>query len=71
MDFANDVGRFVAYAWGTKFQPPPEKMDIYTRFMLDGEQWMIRGAAFDYSACGREITRQGKTGFRATGRPVR
>jgi chondroitin AC lyase len=59
--FANDVGRFVAYAWGTQFQIPPEKMQIYTRFMLDGEQWMVRGSTFDYSATGREITRKGKT----------
>ncbi len=59
--FANDVGRFVAYAWGTKYQIPPGRMEIYSRFMLDGEQWMIRGGTFDYSATGREITRKGKT----------
>ncbi len=59
--FANDVGRFVAYSWGTTFQIPRAKMEIYARFMLDGEQWMIRGGTFDYSATGREITRKGKT----------
>jgi chondroitin AC lyase len=59
--FANDVGRFVSYSWGTKFQIPREQLDIYSRFILDGEQWMIRGTTFDYSATGREITRKGKS----------
>jgi chondroitin AC lyase len=47
--FANDVGRFVAYAWETQFQVPPPQMAIYTRFMLDGEQWMIRGGTGDHA----------------------
>jgi chondroitin AC lyase len=60
LQFANDVGRFVSYSWGTHFQIPPDRMAIFTSFLLDGEQWMIRGDVFDYSAVGREITRQGK-----------
>jgi chondroitin AC lyase len=59
--FANDIGRFVAYSWRTKFQIPHQQLDIYSRFILDGEQWMIRGTTFDYSATGREITRKGKS----------
>jgi len=60
LTFANDVGRFVAYAWGTDFQIPADKLKIFTGFLLDGQQWMIRGRTFDYSAVGREITRKGK-----------
>ncbi len=60
LDFANDVGRFIAYAWGTPFQIPAARMAIFSGFLLDGEQWMIRGNVFDYSAVGREITRKGK-----------
>ena len=56
-DFAEDVGRFVSYSWGTHFQIPPDRMAIYTSYLLDGEQWMIRDDGFDYSTIGREITR--------------
>lgn len=60
LDFANDVGRFVAFSWGTRFQIPADKMALFSAFLLDGQQWMIRGDVFDYSAVGREITRPGK-----------
>ena len=60
LDFANDVGRFVSYSWGTRFQIPADRMAIFSAYLLEGEQWMIRGNVFDYSADGREITRPGK-----------
>jgi chondroitin AC lyase len=58
--FCNDVGRFVSFAWGTKYQIPPQKMAVLSTFILDGEQWFIRGDVFDYTAVGREISRKGK-----------
>ena len=61
LNFANDIGRFLSYSWGTKFQIQRQRLEIYSRFILDGEQWMIRGTTFDYSATGREITRKGKS----------
>jgi chondroitin AC lyase len=57
--YANDVGRFIAFGWGTRFQIPTERMAIFSSYLLDGEQWMIRGDVFDYNAVGRVITRQG------------
>ncbi len=60
LDFANDVGRFISYSWGTRFQIPADRMTIFSAYLLEGEQWMIRGNIFDYSADGREITRAGK-----------
>ncbi|HEV2487968.1 MAG TPA: polysaccharide lyase family 8 super-sandwich domain-containing protein [Terracidiphilus sp.] len=60
LDFANDVGRFVSFSWGTRFQIPADRMALFSAYLLDGEQWMIRGNVFDYSAVGREITRPGK-----------
>jgi len=59
--FANDVGRFTSFSWGTRFQIPADRMIIFSAYLLDGEQWMVRGNAFDYSAVGREITRPGKS----------
>jgi chondroitin AC lyase len=60
LDFSNDVGRFISYSWGTRFQIPEDRMKIFSAYLLEGEQWMIRGNIFDYSADGREITRAGK-----------
>ena len=61
LDFADDVGRFIAFAWNTSLAIPPSRMDTFAAFLLDGERWMIRGGVFDYSATGREITRVGKS----------
>lgn len=60
LDFANDVGRFVSLSWGTRFQISADRMKLFSAYLLDGEQWMIRGNTFDYAAIGREITRPGK-----------
>ena len=60
LDFADDVGRFVSFAWGTRFQIPPDRMAIFSSYLLDGEQWLIRGNIIDYSTVGREIAREGK-----------
>jgi chondroitin AC lyase len=61
LTYADDVGRFIAFAWGTHFQIPPDRMAIFSAYILDGEQWMVRGDVIDYSVMGREITRMGKT----------
>ncbi len=62
LDLANDVGRFVSYAWGTQFQIPADRMAIFSSYLLNGERWFIRGPGdeFDYSSVGREITRAQK-----------
>lgn len=59
MVFVDDVGRFISFAWGTRFQISPERMAILSAFMLDGEQWLVRGDVMDYSSIGREIVRPG------------
>lgn len=59
--YADDVGRFITFSWGTQFQVPPDRMAIFSGYILDGLQWMIRGGTIDYSVVGREITRIGKT----------
>ncbi len=60
LSFVNDCIRFTAFAWGTRYQIPAESMQVLTRFILDGQQWMIRGDTFDHSAVGREVARPGK-----------
>ena len=45
-----------------RLEPPAPKIDILSRYVLDGQQWMMRAATFDYGAVGREISRKGKSG---------
>jgi chondroitin AC lyase len=59
--YAHDVGRFISYAQGTHFEIPSDKLKIFNAYLRDGQQWMIWKDIFDYSACGREITRKGKS----------
>jgi chondroitin AC lyase len=56
--FGVDVGRAVVLTWGTRFQVREEPMRVFAHFVLDGQQWMMRGDTFDYLARGREITRE-------------
>ena len=60
LSFVNDCIRYTAFAWGTRYQIPPESLKTLTHFILDGQQWMIRGDTFDHSAIGREVARPGK-----------
>ena len=62
--FAQDVGRYLHASWGTKFQPTEEVRDVFSRYILDGQQWMTYGDIFDYSTTGREITVAGKVAVR-------
>ncbi len=63
LGFTNDIGRYITYSWGTPAQISQDKLDIYVKYLLDGQQWMIFDTLFDYSAAGREITRKGKKAF--------
>ena len=68
--FTSDVTRFVHYAEGTRFELPAQKRALLERYVLDGQQWMVRGGYWDHGVTGRELIRPGKSaaGLRA---PVR
>jgi chondroitin AC lyase len=38
LDFGADAGRFVAFVWGTQFQIPPDRREIFSSYLLDGER---------------------------------
>jgi chondroitin AC lyase len=59
-DFTDDCTRWVAFTQGTRFAPSPEQVRLLERYILDGQQWMVRGKVYDYSVVGREIVRRGK-----------
>ena len=66
--FAASAPRFALLAQGTAFAFAPQKIRILEDYLLEGQQWMIRGDLFDYSASGREPTRpnSGSVGGYAT-----
>lgn len=59
LGFAADAAYFLSLAQGTQFEFSKEQQDFILSYILDGQQWMIYKGVFDYSALGREISRQG------------
>lgn len=57
--FSTDTARVAYLVHGTPFALPEKKIQIISDYLLKGQQWMIRGAHFDYSVIGREISRPG------------
>jgi len=55
--FAERTSQLIAVAAGTRFAAPTEKVKTFTRSVLDGSQWMLRGGAFEVTARGRETSR--------------
>ena len=58
--FVVDCSRIATEVAGTSFALPPEKIEILSNLILDGNGWMTRGQATDFGAEGREITRGGQ-----------
>ncbi len=59
--FIVDCSRIAVRVDGTAMAFPPEKIELLTRLILDGTQWMAHGDATDFGAEGREIARKGQT----------
>ena len=58
--FATDLAHLAACAEDTPFAIPEARRNILSSYVLDGQQWMVRGRVWDYGVVGREITRPGK-----------
>ncbi|MGD0094662.1 MAG: polysaccharide lyase family 8 super-sandwich domain-containing protein, partial [Planctomycetota bacterium] len=58
--FSSDCARLVYCASGTRFEAPAEKLRILCNYVLDGQQWMVRGSNWDFGVVGREFTRKNK-----------
>jgi chondroitin AC lyase len=58
--FVVDCSRIATEVASTSFALPPEKIEILSNLILDGNGWMTRGQATDFGAEGREITRGGQ-----------
>ncbi|MHC4915914.1 MAG: polysaccharide lyase 8 family protein [Planctomycetota bacterium] len=57
--FSRDGAYFAWLAGGTRFAFAPERIRILSSYILDGQQWTVRGRALDYGTIGREISRSG------------
>jgi chondroitin AC lyase len=57
--FAGDQAHYAELFAGTPFAFSDEKIRILSRFILDGQQWYIRGRQIDYHAMGRGAFRGG------------
>ena len=62
LGFSVDCPRLAALARGTSFAFPPDTIDTLSSYLLDGQQWMVRGRTFDHAAVGREFTRHSRGG---------
>jgi chondroitin AC lyase len=58
LSFTRNIGSLIKLAEDTPFQFPEDRIRIFSGYVLDGQQWMIRGHTFDHSATGREIARK-------------
>ena len=59
--FVSDCSRIATRIAGTRLAFPAEKIELLSRLILDGHQWLGRGGACDYGAVGRQIARKGQT----------
>jgi len=70
--FIGEMARWAYALQGTPYAFPDPKVKILADTLLEGEQFMIRGDAWDYGVVGREIARpgQGARGLHRTARQM-
>ncbi len=70
--FVGEMARWAYALAGTPYALPDPKVQILANTLLEGEQFMIRGDAWDYGVVGREIARprQGARGVHRTARQM-
>ena len=57
--FLSDAAQWIDRLGGTKFQPPPDKLEVLERMVLEGNRWMRRGRYYDVTTDGRDFCRYG------------
>ena len=59
MSFMNDITSFGLLTNGTTYQMTEIQLQTLSDAVLEGFQWFCQRSAFDFGACGREISRSG------------
>ncbi|MFM8495350.1 MAG: polysaccharide lyase family 8 super-sandwich domain-containing protein, partial [Planctomycetia bacterium] len=57
LSFSQDAADLSSYAVGTTYAMPAGSAEVLADYLLDGQQWMIRGVSFEATAQGRGISR--------------
>lgn len=57
LTFASEAVDISSYGAGTSYALPAAGSSVVVDYLLDGQQWMLRGTTFDATAQGRAITR--------------
>lgn len=66
-DFSKDTIAIASHLSGTGFALSRDQINLLSGLLLDGQQWMIRGQAWDFGVVGREIARPGKNAIPMAG----
>lgn len=61
--FAVDAPRLALLLHDTPYAFPPLLLDTIARYLLDHQQWLVRGLNYAYPVVGREIARPGKNAW--------
>jgi chondroitin AC lyase len=61
--FAVDVPRLAVVLKDTDYALPPQALETIARYVLDHQQWIVRGLSYAYTVVGREIVRPGKNAW--------
>ncbi|MCK5796221.1 MAG: polysaccharide lyase 8 family protein [Deltaproteobacteria bacterium] len=59
--FVRDTAHWARHTRGISFAFTSKQISLLSSLLLDGDRWMVRGAFFDSSADGRELSRPGRT----------
>ena len=62
MAFTGDWAAMASLVRGTRFAFDEKHVKNFCGYLLDGQRWMVRDGLFDYTPCGRAVTRKGGTG---------
>ena len=63
LSFSTDGADLSGYSVGTSFALPADSTKVLVDYLLDGQQWMLRGVSFEATAQGRGISRTGSRNF--------
>lgn len=61
--FAVDVPRLAHVLRDTAYALPAPAVDLITHYLLDHQQWIVRGVNYAFTVVGREIARPGKGAY--------
>ncbi|NLD87418.1 MAG: hypothetical protein GX633_04085, partial [Clostridiales bacterium] len=56
--FTLELSQLVYILSGTEYTLPPDKLELFQSFVLEGQRYFVHGRSIDYLAAGREISRE-------------